>query len=160
MTSNKRIIGKIITPGSASDLTAYLCEMSGILAAVTVINAIAFTFNVMASLTLFCDCEKGIYKAFHDNSSIQLQDACHDILKAIRHELSFEQIKWSGAHIKGHQDDTIPFDKLDRPSQLNVLVDQMAKEFLPFASENQHNSHVAHPSWSILLGNVPIIKRY
>jgi hypothetical protein len=157
-TLNKRILGKIITPGSASDLTAYRCELARILAAVTVINAIAFTFNVKVSLTLFCDCEKGIYKAFQENSSIQLHDACHDILKAIRYELSFEQIKWSGAHIKGHQDDTIPFDKLDRPSQLNVLVDHMAKEFLPFASETQHNSSVAYPSWSILLGNVPIIK--
>ena len=31
-------------------------------------------------------------------------------------------------HVKFHQDKNIPFDQLTRPTQLNVLADQIAKQ--------------------------------
>ena len=31
------------------------------------------------------------------------------------------------SHVKAHQDDTIPFHQLDRPSLLNCMMDEMAK---------------------------------
>ncbi len=62
--SKQRIFGTVITPEDVSDLSAYRCELVGILAAITVINAIAFSHDLSAALTLHCDCETGIDKAF------------------------------------------------------------------------------------------------
>lgn len=39
------------------------------------------------------------------------------------------------AHIKGHQDDTIPYQLLSRPAQLNVIADELATEaYIPLPS--------------------------
>jgi hypothetical protein len=137
ITSSLQISGKIITPGDCSDQSAYRSELAGILAAMTVINALTSFHRVSGTITVHCDCETGIEKAFSHFRNTNLHDASHDLLKAIHHEISNSQIRWSGAHIKGHQDDTVPFEQLDRPSQLNVLVDQMAKDLLPIATKSQ-----------------------
>jgi hypothetical protein len=127
--SKLQISGTVITPGDATELSAYRCELAGILAAITVINEIALSHDLSASLTLFCDCESGIDKAFF-NFKPTLHDASHDLLKAIHYKRSKTRITWTGAHVSGHQDEIMDFEQLDRPSQLNVIVDQMAKDFL------------------------------
>lgn len=40
------------------------------------------------------------------------------------------QIDIKGEHVKGHQDDLVEFEELDRMSQLNVMMDLEAKEFM------------------------------
>jgi hypothetical protein len=55
------------------------------------------------------------------------------LLKAIQLELKNPFVTWKWKHIKGHQDDTVSFAQLDRPSQLNVMVDFIAKDFLKTA---------------------------
>jgi hypothetical protein len=137
---------------------AYRSELASILVARTVINALASFHNLNATITLHCDCERGIGKAFSQFRPIQIQDASHDLLKAIHNKLSQSHIKWSGAHIKGHQDNTVPFDKLDHPSQLNVLVDKMAKDFPATdatAMESNRHYNVYSHSWSLRLGHIP-----
>jgi hypothetical protein len=72
-------------------------------------------------------------KAFKLSTTPSIQDASHDILQALHHEIAKSPIKWKGVHIKGHQDDNLQFEKLNRPSQLNVLADHMAKDLLSIA---------------------------
>jgi hypothetical protein len=83
ISSKVQISGKIITPGEPTDQSAYCSELAGILATVTAINFITTYYNVTGTITLHCDCEKGIEKAFNLNRIPTLQDSSHDILKAI-----------------------------------------------------------------------------
>jgi hypothetical protein len=144
--SNLQMSGKIITPGQATVQSAYRSELAGILAAVSIINELAKFHSVNTSITLLCDCEKGLEKAFSKNS-LALQDSSYDLLQAIHYKLEHSSIQWTGAHIKGHQDDGTPFKLLDRPSQLNVLVDQMAKGFLKLAASLPRHYEVWSNSW-------------
>jgi hypothetical protein len=155
--SNIQISGSVITPGSASEQSAYRSELAGILVAITVINALASFHNLKTSLTLHCDCESGLKKVFREFRPIHMHDSNHDILKAIHYELCHSNIKWTGSYIKGHQDDQIPFHKLDRPSQLNVIMDQKAKNFLASITESHRHYDVYSNSWRLRIGNHPII---
>jgi hypothetical protein len=85
--SNIQIFGKVITPGSASDQSAYRSELAGILAAIKVINALASFHNLKTSLTVHCDCDSGLKNVFHELRPIHTQDSSHNLLKAIRYEL-------------------------------------------------------------------------
>jgi hypothetical protein len=155
-TSLVQISGRVITPGQDSDISAYRSELSGILAAITVINALMKSHNIVTKVMLRCDCEKGVEKAF-DTVLPTLVDKSNDLLKAIHHKVRNCNIQWSGTHIRGHQDDTVPFNELDRPSQLNVIVDRMAKEFSSSIDITKRHSDVYSPSWTIKLGNIPLI---
>jgi hypothetical protein len=86
-----------------------------------------------------------------------LQDSCHDLLQAIHYEVSNTNISWQYLHIKGHMDDTIHYNDLDRPSQLNVIVDYIAKAFLndPEAVPNYHQVH--SPAWSLFIHDIALL---
>ena len=53
-------------------------------------------------------------------------------MKRLRSELCFDI---TCTHVKGHQDAEQEFDDLDRPSQLNVIMDDSAKQFLTFCED-------------------------
>jgi hypothetical protein len=65
--SNLQMSGRIVTPGQANLQSAYRSELAGILAAVSVISALAKFHSVNTAITLLCDCEKGLEKAFSKN---------------------------------------------------------------------------------------------
>jgi hypothetical protein len=153
--SNLQMSGKIVTPGQAPAQSAYRSELAGILAAVSAINALAKFHSVNTAITLLCDCEKGLEKAFSKNT-LALQDSSYDLLQAIHYELDHSSIQWTGAHIKGHQDDGTPFKFLDRPSQLNVIVDRMAKDFLKVAASVPRHYEVWSNSWFLRVENKPL----
>jgi hypothetical protein len=54
-------------------------------------------------------------------------------------------------------DDSIPYKELDRPGQLNVIVDQIAKDFLAQAKQQPRHYDVCSPSWTLRINNIPII---
>jgi hypothetical protein len=123
----------------------------------TVLNSLASFYDINGTITIHCDCKSAIAKAFGYPQSIKLQDASHDLLKAIQHEKTSKQIKWSGMHIAGHQDDNIPFEQLDRLSQLNVLVDQQAKAMIPLANIAGPQRIMRSSSWILRIASIPII---
>jgi hypothetical protein len=157
ISSKVHISGKIITPGEPTDQSAYRSELAGILAALTVINFSTTYYNVTGTITLHCDCKKGIEKAFNLNRISTLQDSSNDILKAIHQEVKHSKLNWFGTHVRGHQDDAIPYEHLDRPSQLNVLVDQVVKDLMPLAMASHQQRIVRSSSWGITIGSIPII---
>jgi hypothetical protein len=59
-TTKLQITGKVITPGQAADQSAYRSELAGLLAALTVINALASFHNISSALSIYCDCETGL----------------------------------------------------------------------------------------------------
>ena len=46
------------------------------------------------------------------------------------HNLATSTIPWNYQHVYGHLDETIKFDSLSLPEQLNVMADTLAKEAL------------------------------
>jgi hypothetical protein len=60
-------------------------------------------------------------------------------------------------HIKGHMDDTINYNDLDRPSQLNVIVDHIAKAFLHDPTVVPNHQQVHSPAWSLLIHDTPLL---
>jgi hypothetical protein len=80
--STLQISGRVTTPGQDITQSAYRSELAGILAAITVINALASFHNIHSSITILCDCEKGLEKTF-SNRTLSLQDSCYDLLQAI-----------------------------------------------------------------------------
>jgi hypothetical protein len=78
--SGIQITGAVITPGGASDQSAYRSELAGILAAISVINALAKFHNISTNITIHCDCQKGLDKVFNLSSMPNLNDASYDLL--------------------------------------------------------------------------------
>jgi hypothetical protein len=118
------------------------------LAAVSLINKVALFHKINTAVTLLCDCETGLDKAF-SGKPLTLKDSSYDLLQTT--------IQWSAKHIKGHQDDSIPYKELDRPGQLNVIVDQIAKDFPAQAKQQPRHYDVCSPFWTLRINNIPII---
>jgi hypothetical protein len=154
---HQQITGKVTTPGSMEDLSAYRSELSGILAALSVINRIAKFHNMTFSAVLMCDCETAVERSF-GLTRLSIQDPCYDLLTAIHDELNDTLILWSGAYIRGHQDDSIPYNLLDRPAQLNILADNMAKEYTKTAVHPPRHYKAHSSSWSITIENIPVTR--
>jgi hypothetical protein len=73
--SGIQITGAVITPEVASDQSAYRSELAGILAAISVINALAKFHHISTNITIHCDCQKGLDKVFNLSSMRQLRFA-------------------------------------------------------------------------------------
>jgi hypothetical protein len=157
LTTNIKLIGRVITPGQAADLSAYRCKLSGILVAITFINTLTSYHEFHSEITIQCDCVSGLEKAF-SHKPPTLKDSCQDLLKAIQLELKNPFVTWKWKHIKGHQDDTVSFAQLDRPSQLNVMVDFIAKDFIKTAMATPRHYEVRSTSWMIKVGTIPLIQ--
>jgi hypothetical protein len=54
ITSNIQLVGRVIIPGQAADLSAYRCELARILAAITVINTLASYHKITCEITIQC----------------------------------------------------------------------------------------------------------
>lgn len=54
MKSKIRITGKAITPGQASDQSAYRSELAGILSAILVINELAIHHKLQSTISIHC----------------------------------------------------------------------------------------------------------
>jgi hypothetical protein len=156
-TCQQQITGRVITPGGDEDHSAYCSELSGILAALSVTNRIAKFHNITFPAVLMCDCEIGVERSF-GTTRLTIQDPCYDLLTAIHDELSDSLILWSGAYIRGHQDDSIQFNQLDRPAQLNVLVNKMAKDYTQTAVSSLRHYKVHSSSWSISIDNILVTR--
>jgi hypothetical protein len=63
-SSKLQITGKFISPGQAAEQSAYRSELAGLLAALTVINSLATFHNISSALSIHCNCETGLHKAF------------------------------------------------------------------------------------------------
>ena len=63
------------------------------------------------------------------NTYCDLLSACAALKEQIPIELIFQDVK-------GHQDDTVRFSQLSFPSQLNVLMDTLAKDALHDSCNN------------------------
>ena len=102
--------------------------MTGIYAALTYILAYTTVYNVTeGQIQVHCDNEKAVLLSSITGSRLPQKTQHADMIRLIR-DISIKfPISMSFHHIYGHQDKWIPYELLDRPSQLNVDCDKLAK---------------------------------
>ena len=124
--------GVLQCSGTEIEVNNYRGEYHGIHAQLAAVLAICKFHGVTSgAITIGCDLKNGIWKASHRASYVANRMKHGDLIRAIRcirDELHPIQITFK--HVLGHQDDTLDYYQLDRLSQLNVDVDELAQSFL------------------------------
>jgi hypothetical protein len=125
----ERVIGAHVTPGHPDDINPYRSELGGILAIVTIANAIATFHDVhTGTIELGCDCESGITAIF-DHTYDTPKQPHHDLIHEIRKKIKASTLTWKHRHVRGHQDKHISYQFLDMWGKMNVEMDSLAKVY-------------------------------
>ncbi len=158
IVAEARIIGCVISPGNGSDQSTYRSELSGNLAVVIMVKNLCTYHNIVeGSVELACNGFSALNKAFSYVSILQIEDPNYDLIAAIKHWWLYSLLLWKIRHVKGHQDDHVEVQQLDRWSQLNVEMDLLAKVHINFAkSQHRHCSFIGEP-WSLWIGGKKIV---
>ena len=137
--TKQRIIS--VLPSTTIEANAYRSELIGLYASLAFVLAITDLYNIKeGSLLAGCDNETGLYLSSLINDRVSPKQKHSDVLRAIRHVRRKLKIDITFKHISAHQDDTMMYHDLDRPSQLNVDCDLLAKAGLRrFYKNNDKN---------------------
>ena len=133
-TQNKDnfITAGAISPGEATIQSSYRSEILGLLGILEELDQFCKVWNVTkGSCTIMCDGISALERVQKSNrelintrqTSCDLLSACVGLKESLPIELRY-------AHVKGHQDETVPAAKLSIPAQLNILMDTLAKNML------------------------------
>ena len=120
--------GTVVVSGDGTIQNSYRSELFGILGILVCINKLCIKHRVRSGgLTLYCDGESAVKRIKYSQSPVSNNSHHFDVINSIQSILQEIPVTVHLKHIKGHQDKYMPYSNLDRPSQLNVLVDSMAK---------------------------------
>ena len=123
----KAIRGSLTIPGKYSDQSSYRAELGGILSSIVYANKVTRDYNIAEGTCLvICD-NKGALASSFGHKHINPRWKCYDLLCMIRFQIHNSPITWKHRHVKGHQDNTVPYDQLSIIAQANVDVDELAK---------------------------------
>jgi len=101
-------------------------------------QAVCRTHNItQGKATIACDNKRAI-SMLNEWCVPDPKDANFDLTSAIWKLLQDSPIQWHNIHVKGHQDDHLQCDKLNRVAQLNVEMDRLAKSFWRHCHIHQH----------------------
>ena len=142
------VSGVAVSPGNGKIQSAYRSELLGLLASIEMIEIMAKKFEIKeGGYTLACDGKSALKKAIDAHPNWQSPKQQHaDLLSAIATLTANSPLTISPLHVKGHQDDILPFNMLTRPAQLNVICDYNAKqEMRNISQDSENNSHSHHP---------------
>jgi hypothetical protein len=148
--SKGRIVGAVTVPGTAKDQSAYRSELAGLYCILLGAKKLCEFFNItQGSIELGCNGQSALDKAFNYVSIIKIEDSNYDLLFAIRNLWAYSPLTWKFRHVKGHQDDHSPHEKLDRWAKLNVEMDKRAKQHMEIAKRSPRHFMIAAEPWSI-----------
>jgi hypothetical protein len=159
--SRQAMQGTVQTSGSATDVDSYRSELQGVHAMLLGLLAFCTFHNITeGSVKLGCDNLACVRHGQHDWRKVPLSIAHVDLVRAIRVIKSKLPIKVHFEHIYGHQDDQLSFDNLPRLTQLNVEMDQLAKdqlvELYDFPPATPCSSIVAYEGWRCVVNGVKL----
>jgi len=141
-------------PGRADDNNSYRAEATGLLAIVSLIEAICkFRQIHEGEIIVGCDGASALNIALHDEWTIRVSDKQHDILQCI-HEARARlppNIKLRQRWVRGHSDNTMPYERMTRTQQLNVDCDEGAKEFAQIPPPLARPTSVSGDAWHLCL---------
>jgi len=161
-----RVQGVNIVPGPLAEGDSHRCELASLYAILLVSQAVCKTHHItQGKATIACDNKQAI-SMFNEWYVPDPQDANFDLTSAIWKLLQDSPIQWQNIHVKGHQDDHLQCDKLNRVAQLNVEMDRLAKSFWRHCYIHQHTAlqpleppqHPIHlEGWTLWHGNTKVI---
>jgi hypothetical protein len=133
--------------GRSEEQHSYRAELAGNLAAITFTNTLCTQFHVTSGrCTLNCD-NKGALAASFGSKRPTPRWTAYDLVIAIRQELKKSKIQWRPQHVKGHQDNHLPFEHLSYKAQGNILADHFATEAIKTSSHPHTN--VTNKQWTL-----------
>ena len=136
MSTGRQIRG--VLPSTTRTANAYRSELVGLYGSLAFILAVCTVANIdSGSLKVGCDNEKALFLTSKKSQHVPQTKKHADILRAIRKVRCTIPINLIFEHIRGHQDETIPLESLDRPAQLNVECDILAKMYVRTAWHHQ-----------------------
>ena len=159
--SRQSMHGTVQTSGGERDVDSYRSELQGVHA--MLLGLLAFcTFHHITEgrVTLGCDNMSSVRHGQHDWCKVPISTAHVDLIRAIRVLKSKLPVTVYFEHIYGHQDDHWSFETLPRLAQLNVEMDQYAKDRLvhlyTHPPPNPCPSTIAHEGWQCSVNNAKL----
>jgi hypothetical protein len=129
----------------------YRGELLGALLASHILTIASEQHISNRTVKLYCDNLGVINHALHPESTLKTNQPQADILLMFTHNLATTTVPWSYQHVYGHLDETIRFQSLSLPEQLNVMADKLAKDALLEAVETGQYCKPYFPHESIRL---------
>jgi len=159
-----RCMGSCRTPGDAN---AYRAELFGIYTMITALSLICQVHTVRSGeveiedVLLGCDNEVALWKSSVLESKVPCGDAHADVIRAIRKVRDTLPIKLTYKHIYGHQDDHVDTADLDRPTQLNIECDSLAKRYLLalYQHDGRPEFRFSHEGWRCFVGSCKVTSK-
>jgi hypothetical protein len=132
-----RIVGVNSIPGEKEDQSSYRGEIGGVSGIVETVDITCSRHSITSGAVKFgLDGEQAMKHIFGSWPLMHPKQADYDLLKDLWQKIKQSPITWSGTWVKGHQDDDIKFEDLDRWGQLNVESDGIAKDYWNACTES------------------------
>merc|ERR1712023_332767 len=151
------LLGFNWVPGMPSNQSSFHSELSGIDGVLTSLEIIVFFHDITSgSITLGIDCTGAMNRSKSDYPLRSFQPS-FDILQDIRERLEMLPITVHWRGVEGHQDDNIPYHKLDWWGQRNVDMDTRAKEFAQTCRSRNHpyvSPQLLYEKWAYKIDGV------
>ena len=149
-STKKKVIGYLSS--TSTDGGSYRSELTGIYAALTYTLAVTKAHNITSGhVDVHCDNEKALLLSSTICSRLPQKTSHADIIRLIRFTCWQLPISVHFQHIYGHQDKWLPYSSLDRPSQLNVICDKLAKVGLQRDIQYNNPRHDLLPRESVAI---------
>jgi hypothetical protein len=145
------IVGQMITPGTARDQSAYRSELAGLYGVACTIWLLEKEHGITGTVLAACDGLSALRQIEKMHDFIDPNLPQYDLILAIRNIIRQTSWSWSWTHVKGHQDNETSFDNLDMLSQINVRMDQLAKEYWKQTLGQRSLQAITGEPWPLLL---------
>ena len=156
---NKLNTGSNTVPGEKEDQNSYRSELAGILSSIIYTNEVCKRFSIQDGLcTHYCD-NKGALSASFGWKRPNPRWASYDLVSLIRFHVQISPIQWKGVHVKGHQDDDVPYEDLDNVSQGNIDADNLAEEER-LLGRNIDNRRIPGQPWKLMCDGKEVSGNY
>lgn len=127
--TGRRVRGAIRTTTTTAN--AYRSELTGLYGGLAFLLAFCRLHHISSgSARVGCDNEKALWLSSQLSQRVSPKRAHSDTIRAIRLVRAMIPITLRFGHVRGHQDETVLYDDLDRRAQLNIEMDILAKEYV------------------------------
>ena len=139
-------------PGNICDNNSYRAEAMGLLAIVSLIEAVCnFRALTTGEIIIGCDGECALNVALHDKWDVRVSDKQHDVFQCLHEARSRlpPGIRLKKRWVKGHSDDKIPYARMTRTQQLNVDCDREAKALAAGTAPLDRPTSISGDAWEL-----------
>lgn len=144
-------------PGDPNHMDPYRAECAGILTGFIILSLICEFCNIdEGGAKIGCDGSAALDMAFKRSWDVHTTDSHYDIIYLLHSWLKKIPISLQKHWIRGHQDESTPFHRLDRMTQMNVLCDNVAHSLADVAPPTLIPSSTVSKMWTFLINGQPL----